>query len=280
MAGEVAPARAEPTWDAVTVGDWTFDARAVIGCGTFGLVYLGRSARNGSIAAVKAVDIRPDYCGEEAMPSFVRGVKLAKALPPHANLVRVLYSDIADCNPFGYVITEHCGGGDLRALLDREGRLPEERALLYTNDLAEGLACLHRHRLIHRDIKPTNLLFGSAGARGGFVLRISDFGRLCPAAPTNYTRCGAPCYMAPEVARGGGYSCSADWWSAGVVLYEMLAGKLPFEAFPRNKSRESFERPAGITDACQGLLEALLKVDKDERRLFGHPLVRASGALP
>jgi|JI6StandDraft_1071083.scaffolds.fasta_scaffold10719_5 serine/threonine protein kinase len=125
-----------------------------------------------------------------------------------------------------YFVYEYCNGGTLYAMLKREGKLPEDKALGYFRQLVEAFRVLSKHNIMHRDLKPDNILFHNG------VLKLGDFGfckNLKEDNDMTATMLGSPIYMAPEVLKGDSYTTKADIWSLGVVLFEMLYGFCPFE---------------------------------------------------
>lgn len=125
------------------------------------------------------------------------------------------------------ILTEYATGGTVRAQIDSArsvGRLPGARVELWMTQLAAGLEFIHRH-MMHRDLKPCNLLLGAHD-----TLKICDFGWSTPIAAMARTFAGSPLYMAPEVLRHEPYSHTADLWSVGVILYELITLKRPFLA--------------------------------------------------
>ena len=115
-----------------------------------------------------------------------------------------------------YFIYEFCNGGSLSTLLTKEGKLPETRALDLFDQLLKAFKVLKSNNIMHRDVKPDNILFHNG------KVKLGDFGfckTLGEANEMTGTMLGSPIYMAPEVLRGETYASKADIWSLGVVLY-------------------------------------------------------------
>jgi len=165
----------------------------------------------------------------------------------HAHIVRMW--DVFKTNSHIYLILEYCSGGDLQELIRgrKKGRLSERVARRLMSDLCMGLQFLNSREVIHRDIKPQNLLLtnplppdevddpakdASAVPEHDlsipFQLKIADFGfaRQLDASALAKTLCGSPLYMAPEILGQKPYNSNADLWSTGTVLFEMIAGKV------------------------------------------------------
>jgi serine/threonine protein kinase len=125
-----------------------------------------------------------------------------------------------------YIVMEFVQGGELYERLIADSSFSIERSRLYAAELALGLGHLHSLGLIHRDLKPENILLDSDGH-----IKIADFGLVksnMGSGATTTTFCGTPDYISPEVIAGDPYNKSADWWSYGCLVYEMLVGRPPF----------------------------------------------------
>ena len=133
-------------------------------------------------------------------------------------------------------------GGELFYHLRREGRFSEARTRFYAAEILLALECLHGNGIIYRDLKPENVLLDKEGH-----VKLTDFGlsKLGVVGNRNtYTFCGTPEYLAPEIVKGKGHSKSVDFWSFGLIIYEMLSGINPFKV--RNKNK--FEKLQMILD--------------------------------
>eukprot|EP00494_Astrolonche_serrata_P031096 UN31365 len=122
-----------------------------------------------------------------------------------------------------YFLLEVCLGGELFTILRRRRYFNEETSQFYAGCVIEGFEYLHGRNIIYRDLKPENLVLGSDG-----YLKITDFGFAKEVADKTFTLCGTPDYLAPEIVTGQGHGKGVDWWTLGILIYEMLASFPPF----------------------------------------------------
>jgi serine/threonine-protein kinase len=196
-----------------------------IGSGGFGTVYLAEdmTVKDELILKVLSPHISVD---ETMLRRFVHELKYARRVT-HKNIIRI--HDLLELEAGHAISMEYFPGEDLGAILAATERLPVARALLIAQQICEGLSAAHAEGIVHRDIKPPNILVGE-----GEVVKIVDFGLASMAqnVGSRLTRSGiligTPQYMAPEQIRGGEVDARADIYSLGVVMYEMFSGHQPF----------------------------------------------------
>jgi serine/threonine-protein kinase len=203
-----------------------------LGQGGMGAVYLAEQLSIGRKVALKLM--RADGAAEdEFVARFRREARLAAALN-HRNIVMTYDFDQDDDGAL-FIAMEFLNGSNLAQIIRGEGPLSIERATDLALQVAEGLEAAHRAGVIHRDIKPDNVMVVDAG--GVETVKLMDFGiaRLRDAAnASRLTRAdvmmGTPAYMAPEQAQGGDANEKTDIYALGIVVYEMLTGAVPFQA--------------------------------------------------
>ena len=197
-----------------------------IASGGHGDVYRGRDQVTGQPVAIKRLKSELITQDPSYLERFIREGESLRELK-HPNIVAFLDMVVEDGQRS--LVMEYVPGGTLRDLLERQPKLPVEQVVDIALELADALSRAHHLNLIHRDIKPDNVLLGEDGAP-----RLMDFGlaRLLK-EDAHLTQAGAlmgsPAYMSPEAVRGEELDARSDIWSFGVVLFEMLSGRLPFE---------------------------------------------------
>lgn len=201
-----------------------YELEALIGQGGMAHVYRARDRVLGRPVAIKI--LRPEYASDEnLLARFQREARAAAALL-HPNIVSVY--DVGQDGDRHYIVMEYMPGPTLKEVIRQRAPLPVEQALKVAEQVCAALEYAHRHGVIHRDIKPQNILFSEDEE----VVKVADFGiaksRLDPEITAERLALGTVKYISPEQARGVEVVPQSDLYSLGVVLYEMLTGEQPF----------------------------------------------------
>src|SRR5215470_10862338 len=198
-----------------------------IGRGGMATIYRGRDMRTDRVIAIKL--LREVYSTDpKFVTRFQREAKAASSLQ-HPNIVQVYDYGQSEGNYF--IVMEYIEGTDLRRYLRSRGVLAIDRAVIITHDIALGLGAAHRRQIVHRDVKPQNILVGRDGS-----IKLTDFGIASVYKDINAERLtttgmtlGTVQYYAPEQAQGEIVNPAADVYALGIVMYEMLTGRTPFD---------------------------------------------------
>jgi serine/threonine protein kinase len=195
----------------------------------------------------------------------------------HRNILR-LYGYFHDSERV-YLILEYASAGSVFSLLKKEGHFEESRAAKYVRQLVDALCYCHEKNVIHRDIKPENLLVAGNGD-----LKIADFGwSVHSPSSRRDTICGTLDYLSPEMLSGNGHDHQADTWSVGILLYECLVGKPPFE---RKVSADTIEAirglkyviPSTMSQGPRDIISKILVLDPKSRmtleQIVLHPWIQ------
>jgi len=204
-----------------------YTVERVIGRGGMGMVYLAHDLELGERVAIKTLLPQLLTSDVTAIERFRNEIRLARRIA-HRNIVRT--HDFGKADGVFFVTMEFVEGTTLRSVLDQRGHLGAPAMLAIARQLAEALKCAHGEGIIHRDIKPQNLLLDTEG-----TLKVMDFGVARLAQRTNTLTqvgmvVGTPTYMAPEQLLDEDVDARSDLYSVGVVLYECLTGRPPYEA--------------------------------------------------
>mmetsp|Transcript_67139 Transcript_67139/g.153753 ORF Transcript_67139/g.153753 Transcript_67139/m.153753 type:complete len:603 (+) Transcript_67139:70-1878(+) len=252
-----------------TVGD----DESTLGKGSFGKVRKIRRKGTSKIYALKTIR-KADVLEGNMVEQVEREIEVQKALK-HPNVLR-LYKHFEDDEQV-YLLLEYCAQGELYQILrTRRGRrFPEPVARQYFLQVASGLQYLHSRQIVHRDIKPENLLVNHED-----VIKIADFGWCAVSREPRHTFCGTLDYLAPEMIQGKGHDHTLDLWGLGVLLYEMVVGKPPFQStdhatlISRILSLD-YKIPPFVNPDAGNLISRLLKRDPSQRlpleNVFRHP---------
>lgn len=247
-----------------------YQLNRLVGGGAMGDVFAGTDTVTGEPVAVKQLRGECSSGMPQMVERFLREGEVLRRLN-HPNIVKVLAT--VDEGRQHYIIMEWVGGGSLADLLARESKLPFERVVSIGLELSDALSRAHHLEILHRDIKPANILLAEDGTP-----RLTDFGLALVGEQPRLTESGSILgtlyYLAPEVYAGRAVNERADIWSFGVVLFEMLTGRLPFDgetAFDLMWAIKTQPLPVienlrpGIPAALANLVRRMLRKDAPAR---------------
>ena len=205
--------------------DGRYEIKEIIGIGGMAVVYKAYDNIEDRIVAIKI--LKEEFATNDEFLRRFKNESKAIAVLSHPNIVKVF--DVSFGEIFQYIVMEYIEGITLKTFIERQGSLPWNDALNFTTQILRGLQHAHDKGIVHRDIKPQNIMVLSDG-----TIKVTDFGIARFARNEHKTitdkAIGSVHYISPEQARGDNTDEKADMYSVGVMLYEMLTGKLPFEA--------------------------------------------------
>jgi len=252
------------------LGPNDFELLRVVGQGAFGKVFQVRKRDTGEVFAMKVM--RKDRIMEKDHGDYVKAERDVLTSIVHPYIVTLRYS-FQTAHKL-YLVLDFINGGHLFFQLYRAGTFEEPLARLYTAEMVLGLTHLHSLGFVHRDLKPENVLLDKEGH-----IKITDFGL----AKVNMSDqeeqrtnsfIGTMEYMAPEIISGRGHGKAVDWWSVGILLYEMLCGVPPFRAKGRQALQKlivsgKYKLPPYLSSEAASLLKGLLQKEPPKRLGFG-----------
>ncbi len=205
-----------------TILDERYEIIDVVGAGGMSTVYRAKDTRLKRYVAIKV--LKTEYSNDANFVAKFRVEAQASAGLTHPNIVSVY--DVCEDNGRNFIVMELVEGITLKEYIALNGRLSMDQAIDFSIQIASGLEAAHDHHVIHRDIKPQNIIVSKTG-----ILKITDFG-IAKAATSNTMSTagmGSVHYISPEQARGGYSDERSDIYSLGITMYEMITGRVPFE---------------------------------------------------
>ena len=193
-----------------------------IGSGGMSDVYKAKCHKLNRYVAIKV--LKPEFSEDRSFVTKFRVEAQSAAGLIHANIVNVY--DVGDENGIYYIVMELVEGITLKKYIEKKGRLGVREAVSIAIQVAQGIEAAHNHHIVHRDIKPQNIIISKEGK-----VKVTDFGiaRAATSNTINSNAMGSVHYISPEQARGGYSDEKSDIYSFGIMLYEMLTGRVPFE---------------------------------------------------
>ncbi|KAI0687684.1 kinase-like protein [Cytidiella melzeri] len=246
-----------------------FDLHRAVGKGAFGKVRVVEHKRSKQLYALKYID-KARCIKQKAVANIIQERRLLEEID-HPFIVNLRYAFQDDDNCF--FVLDLMLGGDLRFHLERKGRFEEDTVKFWVAELAEALDYLRKQRIIHRDLKPDNILLDAMGHA-----HITDFN-----VAIHYSErrlhtsvAGSMAYMAPEVVGRKGYTWCVDWWSLGVVAWELLFHKRPFDGRTAEKMtnsilKDSLKFPSTVNELCSPDAQEFLRnlLDRNPKTRLG-----------
>ncbi|CAK4928987.1 unnamed protein product [Aphanomyces euteiches] len=245
-----------------------FDLLKVVGQGGFGKVFMGKKITGRDAGEVFAIKVlQKDQVVSNGLVHTTMAERHILIEVAHPFVVKLHYAFQSDTKL--YLVMDYLSAGSLAVHLRKWRKFPETFARFYAAEVALAIAHLHQVNIIYRDVKLENVLMDSDGH-----VSIADFGlskQGVSGLKGAKTFCGTAAYIAPELLKGQNYGKAADWWSFGILLYEMIAGKPPY--YHRNRdimfqtilTQQWVTFTPGFSDAAVNLIRGILNRDPMQR---------------
>ncbi|KAF9153910.1 hypothetical protein BG015_002336 [Linnemannia schmuckeri] len=253
------------SWDGALVNLFQFKLMRIIGKGSFGKVRMVERRETGKVYALKYIS-KAQVIKMEAVRNILRERQILESLD-HCFMVNMRFAFQDD--EYMYMCMDLMMGGDLRFHMNRRA-FGEDVVRFWIAELCSAVNHLHSLGIVHRDIKPDNVLLDEKGHA-----HLTDFNigcKLTPEKPILTSQSGTVAYMAPEVFKGTGYGTSVDWWAVGILFYECIYNKRPFQTenipdLRRAIGNQTIEYPSqkGVSQDCVEVIQGFLTRDPNER---------------
>jgi len=233
----------------------------MLGQGAFGVVTLVVDEERKKGYALKTIS-KMKVVRDKQVSQIVCEKKVMETLDsPFVVDLKTTYKDETSI----YFLLEVCLGGELFSLLKKNTCVDENQARFYIACVIEGFTHIHKQNIVYRDLKPENLVLDDRG-----YLKITDFGLSKPLDGITYTFCGTPDYLAPEIITMQGHGLAVDWWTLGVLIYEMVLSYSPFQAdemplIVENIMECDVKFPKLISPECKDIIDRLLQLRPTNR---------------
>lgn len=249
---------------ALKIGPDDFEFLKVIGRGSFGKVMQVRYKSDKKIYAMKILR-KKAIVARNQVEHTKSERKILQALQ-HPFLMTLRFAFQTDAKL--YFVLDYVRGGELFYHLKKRRKFTEDEARIFVAEVGLALGHLHSLDIIYRDLKPENILLHASGH-----IRLTDFGLskdLDPNRPEAHTFCGTPEYLAPEIIAHKGHSFEVDWWSLGILLYELTGGIPPFYSQNVNEMYQKIQQdkvkfPNTMSEPCRDLITQLLEREPTKR---------------
>jgi serine/threonine protein kinase len=243
-----------------TINDFEIGRR--LGEGRFGRVYLAREKESKFIVGIKVLN--KEELAKQSMECQLRREIEVQSHLRHPNIIR-LYGYFYDQTRI-YLIVEYAAGGELYKALQQAGRFDEQTSAKFIVQMADAISYCQSKHIIHRDVKPENILMDLNGN-----LKVGDFGWSVHAPSSRRTTlCGTLDYLPPEMVEGQAHDATVDTWELGILLYEFLVGSPPFEsgsqrATCKRISEVDLKFPHFVPPMARDLIQKFLQKDPRKR---------------
>ncbi|CAF0710394.1 unnamed protein product [Brachionus calyciflorus] len=255
-----------------------------LGQGSFGVVYELKNKETDEKFAIKIIN--KEKCGYKSTIGFENEVNIMKSVT-HKNLIRL--EEVFETKKKLYLITELCEAGELARWLKKQKQISENHARILMRQIVDAISYLHKHDIVHRDLKLENILIKEFDTDSdNFLVKITDFGLSSQRDSVGTESmfddyCGTPLYMAPEIIDNNPYSQLCDVWALGIIMFFILTSHSPFTAENESRLREQIRNAEintssnhyiNLSPEAKDCLNRMIKVNPAHRitssELFNH----------
>ena len=251
----------------------------LIGIGSYAKVYVASKNTNNKLYAIKILNKK--WINAKKQENNVKTERTVLGKLDHPFIMKLNYA--FQTKKSLYFITQFMHGGELNYHIynEKNDYFSEEKAKFYAAEIILGLDYLHKNNCIYRDLKPENVLIDLDGH-----IKLTDFGlsKICDDYPCKTkTLCGTPEYLAPEILFQNEYGIEVDWWSLGVIIYEMISGYLPFRIIQNEKITKKIYKQKikmfnHFSSEAKNLIKKLLEYNPKKRigyeKIISHPFFK------
>ena len=238
-----------------------YEMGETLGTGSFGRVKIAKQKKTKEYFAMKIMKKKEIIKSKQA-DHIANEIKILSMID-HPFVIK--FGGFAQDDKYLYIAMELVNGGELFTYLRGTGRFPVDQARFYIAQIISIFEYLHSKSIIYRDLKPENILIHKSG-----YLKLTDFGFAKIVEGRTYTLCGTPEYLAPEIILNKGHGKSVDWWTCGILLYELIAGIDPFSdedpmMVYQKILKGKVKFPSGFDSNAKSLVKHLLESDLTKR---------------
>ena len=238
-----------------------YEIGETLGTGSFGRVRISKNKKTNEYVAMKIMK-KVEILKSKQADHIANEIKILSMID-HPFVIK--FDGFTQDEKYLYLALELINGGELFTYLRSVGRFPVDQARVYIAQIISIFEYLHSKNIIYRDLKPENILIHKSG-----YLKLTDFGFAKIVEGRTYTLCGTPEYLAPEIILNKGHGKPVDWWTCGILLYEMIAGIDPFSdddpmMVYQKILKGKIKFPSGFDSNAKSLVKHLLESDLTKR---------------
>ena len=238
-----------------------YEIGETLGTGSFGRVRISKNKKTNEYVAMKIMK-KVEILKSKQADHIANEIKILSMID-HPFVIK--FDGFTQADKYLYLALECINGGELFTYLRGVGRFPVDQARVYIAQIVSIFEYLHSKNIIYRDLKPENILIHKSG-----YLKLTDFGFAKIVEGRTYTLCGTPEYLAPEIILNKGHGKPVDWWTCGILLYEMIAGIDPFSdddpmMVYQKILKGKIKFPSGFDSNAKSLVKHLLESDLTKR---------------